>query len=250
MPLSLEDWDRRFIHQANWSRALRDSCNQDFPLSPFSKILEVGSGTGAVASTILKPPGSLVIGIDIDLDRLAYSQKKHAQIQHSGANGSSLPFQSGEFDQCFCHYLLLWVADPLSVVKEMKRVTRKGGMVFLFSEPDYGGRIDYPDELTIIKEMQIRSLAFQGADPFLGRRLPRLLHVAGLQSIHSGMLAWSGQEAFDEDSFNSEWEIINSDLSCEISSNQLQNYQSMDRKAWLEGLRVLFVPVFYGWGTV
>ena len=250
MPLSIEDWDRRFIHQASWSRALRDSCNQDFPLLPFSKILEVGSGTGAVASTIVKPPGSMVIGIDIDLDRLAYSQKKHAQILHSAANGVSLPFPSGEFDQCFCHYLLLWVADPLLVMKEMKRVTRKGGMVFLFSEPDYGGRIDYPDELSYINEQQIKSLSFQGANPFLGRRLARLLHDTGFQSIHSGMLTWSGQKPFDQDSFNSEWVIINSDLSPEISPNQLLYYQSIDKKACLEGSRVLFVPVFYGWGTV
>ena len=37
------------------------------------------------------------------------------------------PFTNASFDLTFCHYLLLWLKDPLSAIKEMKRVTRPGG---------------------------------------------------------------------------------------------------------------------------
>ena len=148
--LSIEDWDKRFTLQTIWSRNIRETCYEEFPISPFSKILEVGSGTGSILSTIPHVPGLSVQVVDIDYQRLAFSKRKHDQVRHTLAKGEFLPFPSGIFEQCFCHYLLLWLINPISVVLEMRRVTRKEGMIFIFSEPDYGGRIDFPEELTTL----------------------------------------------------------------------------------------------------
>jgi SAM-dependent methyltransferase len=66
---------------------------------------------------------------------------------NSQADRHTLPFQP-VFDVTFCHFLLLWVSNPEKVVAEMGRVTRPGGSVRL-AEPDYGGRIDYPESLSL-----------------------------------------------------------------------------------------------------
>jgi ubiquinone/menaquinone biosynthesis C-methylase UbiE len=250
MSLSIEDWDKRFTLQAFWSRILRETCFKEFPLSPFSKILEVGSGTGSLLSTLPHVPGLSVQGIDIDYQRLTYSKQNHENVRHTLARGECLPFPSGIFDHCYCHYLLLWLIDPISVVLEMKRVTRKEGMIFIFSEPDYGGRIDFPEELTPLKELQIASLRRQGANPFIGRQTPQILHKAGLKSIYTGMISWSGQEEYDQVAVESEWEILQSDLADILSTEDLLHFKEVEFQAIKDGSRVQYVPIFYGWGTV
>jgi ubiquinone/menaquinone biosynthesis C-methylase UbiE len=248
--LSIEDWDKRFTLQSIWSRNIRETCYEEFPISPFSKILEVGSGTGSLLSTLPHIPGLSVQVVDIDYQRLEFSKWKYDLVRHTMAKGENLPFPSGIFDQCFCHYLLLWLIDPISVVLEMKRVTRKDGMIFIFSEPDFGGRIDFPEELTPLKELQIASLRRQGANPLIGRQLPQILHKAGLNSNHTGLISWSGQEKYDQVTVESEWEILQSDLSNDLSTEDLLHLKEVEFKAIKDGSRVLYVPVFYGWGTV
>jgi len=77
------------------------------------------------------------------------------------------------------------------MLKEMKRVTKPGKYVIAFAEPDYLARIDYPEVFQKIGEVQNRSLAFQGADLSLGRRIKELFLEAGLMNINGGSLAAS-----------------------------------------------------------
>jgi ubiquinone/menaquinone biosynthesis C-methylase UbiE len=248
--LSIQDWDDRFALQANWSRSIRLICQRDFPLAPFSKILEVGSGTGRIISSFLKIPGGSSVGVDLDLKRLQFSGLNNPSVFHAAADGFSLPFPPYTFDQTFCHYLLLWTKDPYQIVMEMKRVTKKGGMVFLFSEPDYGGRIDYPDTFKVMKKVQIESLLTQGANPFIGRQIPSILHAAGFDSIQTGMLTWSAEIANGVEEIISEWAVFEEDARKILSPLDLENLKGLDEKFRISGERVTFVPVFFGWGVV
>lgn len=213
-------------------------------------MLEVGSGTGAILSTAPKAPGGSLIGIDLDFQRLQYSKNHHGQIAHASGNGLLLPFPPETFEHTFCHYLLLWVPDPLKVLLEMKRVTKKGGLIAVFSEPDYGGRIDFPFELEKMKQAQIESLRRQGADPFMGRKIPQLLKAIDLRSITAGILQWQGTESEIGDEFVSEWKVIHHDLDGAIAEFELQELLNLDQKARQDEVRVQYTPVFYGWGIV
>ena len=84
------------------------------------------------------------------------------------------------FDITFCHFLLLWVRDPLQALREMKRVTRPGGSILALAEPDYDHRIDKPDELAPLGRWQAESLQRQGADPGLGGHLAELFLQADI----------------------------------------------------------------------
>jgi ubiquinone/menaquinone biosynthesis C-methylase UbiE len=247
--LTVADWDRRFRVQCRWSREIRKYCQTKYPVSPFSKVLEIGCGTGAVLSELDPIPGGVVVGVDLLFDRLKFFNNKIKSASLLAGDALDLPFCSGSFEQVFCHYFLLWIKEPKFALLEIKRVLADHGIFFIFSEPDYGGCIDYPTELSRLKEMQIDSLISQGADPFLGRRITYLLQDAGFRSIETGLIPWASRRNQLDDEFNSEWEMIEQDNAGRLSLDELRDLKSLDRSSRENHIRVEYIPVFYGWGT-
>ena len=248
--LSVADWHRRFEQQAGWTDLLRQQLFSQLNLSPRSTILEVGCGTGAITRRLHNLSPAPLIGVDVDFPRLQYATKQDAATQFAAADGLCLPFAPAAFDLTVCHFYLLWVSDPLQAIGEMARVTRPGGTVALLAEPDYGSRIDSPSKLARIGQLQTHALQTQGADPFIGRQLPGLLQRAGLSAIQSGSLSRQSDSVFDPAAFELEWQVIESDLAGELPPSELASLKSLDRDAFQQGTRVLYVPTFYAWGTV
>ena len=186
------------------------------------------------------------IGLDVDLQALQSADSKTV----SCANALNLPFSKGSFDICLCHFLLLWVADPLKVLSEMKRVTMPGGWVLALAEPDYGGRIDYPPELEQLGKAQTQALQNQCADIFIGRKLKNLFSACGLQNIQSGIISAEWGRDFNQSDFNLEWAVLRKDLIWKLAPKELDSYYRIDLDASRHGRRVLFVPIFYAFGQV
>ena len=111
------------------------------------------------------PLGAAIHGLDLEPARLAEARRHAPQATLACANALWLPYASGVFDITFCHFLLLWVRDPLQALREMKRVTRPGGSILALAEPDYNARVDKPDELASLGRWQAESLRRQGARP-------------------------------------------------------------------------------------
>ena len=210
----------------------------------------MGCGTGAVLSEYQPTAGGSITGIDLDLERLIFFHKNSSFANLAAADGYTLPFAPREFDQCFCHYYLLWLKEPLLAILEIKRVLKKGGQFFIFSEPDYGGRIDQPLEFEFIKDTQIKGLVHQGADPYMGRKIFSLLHEAGFKSIQTGILTWSSGMPSSDEELESEWEIFTLDSVGEFSPESISELKSLDRKSRHENKRIQYLPVFFGWGSV
>ncbi|NPV56201.1 MAG: hypothetical protein HPY76_05930, partial [Anaerolineae bacterium] len=47
-----------------------------------------------------------------------------------------------------------------------------------------------------------------------------------------------------------EWENLRNDLKDFTNSKELDKLMEIDRKAWLDSVRILFVPLFYAIGRV
>lgn len=214
------------------------------------RVLEVGCGTGAILLDAEQAVPLGLYGLDINLPGLRQAQKHAPLAQLITANALRLPYASASFDITFCHFLLLWVKDPQTALAEMRRVTRPGGYVVALAEPDYGGRIDYPDALAPLGRLQARALANQGADPLLGRKLSGLLNNAGLESVQVGLIGGFWNRPPTPESLDLEWDVLTSDLDGTIPANLLPALREIDHKAWEQGSRILYVPTFYGWGQV
>lgn len=260
MTLSIIDWHNRFQQQASWTVSIREYLlNRVHDCSDFS-VLEVGCGTGAVlenyrneiryqTSTKSAAVNSLnLFGIDINQNFLAFAKEHFESAFYSLADGISLPFKENTFDITYTHFLFMWLREPVQALKEIVRVTKPGCLVFAFGEPDYGGRIDYPEELEPISEAQINSLYVQGADPFYGRKLSAHFIKAGLVEIEMGVLGgnWSSDDLIKD--FKFEWQFINSDLNLVRSDLDLDVFRIKEENYRSKGERVLFVPTFYASG--
>ena len=257
MALSLDDWHARYARQARWTRDLRRYLYARAGMETARLILDVGCGTGVLASELPAYTPGGVVGLDIDPGRLELASRYAPQACYTLADAHEIPFAPASFDLCLCHFLLLWVVDAERVVAEMARVTRPGHAVLALAEPDYGGRIDHPQNLSKLGELQQSALRQQGADPQTGRRLAGFFASAGLEAVETGVLGgqWSGPPSIEE--WESEWQVLEADLKQtsgalleEAADVDLVELKRLDFEAWQRGQRVLYVPTFYALGRV
>lgn len=105
-------------------------------LRPGMELLEVGIGTGL--SLPMLPRHIRVTGIDLSekmLDQAAIRLQKEGMsdwVRLIKMDATHLDFPDNSFDRVLAAYFISTVPDPVSVVREMKRVCRPGGyLVFL-----------------------------------------------------------------------------------------------------------------------
>jgi len=246
-----EFWDDRYQQQARWTASVRRVFGDAFLHGRALKVLEVGCGTGVITNDLYRNhENHKMFGLDIQHELLCYARQKDPAIQYTCADGLMLPYSDNAFDLTLCHYYLLWLGSPEQGLAEMCRVTRAGGVLAALAEPDYGGRIDYPDELANPGIMQARSLQVHGANPYLGRKLAELLHRAGLSHIHTGLMGGEWGKAPDPGFIQMEWEVLRQDLQGWLPESEMFRLQALDVEAWRNGIRILYVPTFYAWGKV
>lgn len=215
-----------------------------------SRVLDIGCGTGALLPDLeALSPGSIT-GADLNIEHLRLAQSQSPGADLLGADVHQLPFRENSFDVVLCHYFLMWVGDPNHALREMARVTRPGGTVVAFAEPDYGGRIDHPEIFSPIREYQISALLDSGADPLLGRKLRSLFQEEGFSEIEGGVYQgnWSGLSSPEE--IESEWQVLAADLEKYLSPKELEELQIQERISRQDGTRLVYVPTFYMWGKV
>ena len=163
--LPLSAWHRRFGQQASWTRDLRHYLYGRLDFAQASRILEVGCGTGVLSAELGGITSALIFGLDCRYPQLGFARQHDTSTFFVQGDAQALPYSAQLFDVVYCHYLLLWVHDPMAVLAEMRRVTRPGGVVLALAEPDYGARIDYPPELEPLGVWQREALRRQGAAP-------------------------------------------------------------------------------------
>jgi SAM-dependent methyltransferase len=242
------NWHRRYLQQAAWTRELRLYLFEKAGLAQARRVLEVGCGTGAILGDL--STRAALQGLDLDPDALTKCRLAAPTALLARGDALSLPFPSQIFDITYCHFLLLWVKDPLQALREMRRVTRSGGSVLALAEPDYRARTDKPDELAVLGKQQTESLRSQGADPGLGARLADLFFRAGIRIVETGAIQSRGKEALAIHEWEDEWAVLESDLAGRVTADEIQRMKVVDQGARARGERVLDVPTYFAWGQV
>ena len=101
-------------------------------------------------------------------------------MRFSIAEAGCLPFQDGTFDIVYCHQVLQHVQDPVKILKEMRRVTKPGGIVAA-REVDYRSFAWYPEPAGLQKwaDLYQRAARASGGEPNAGRYLHKWAREAG-----------------------------------------------------------------------
>lgn len=200
--------------------------------------LDVGCGPGFVMETLT---GLLdVRGVDFDKDMVNACRSRGLDADR--ANVYELPFQDSAFDIVYCSFLLLWLANQQAALEEMKRVSKK--WIVCLAEPDFGGRIDHPPELSYIKELIIEGVEKGKGDPFIGRRLRGLFKDAGMESeigVHTGVWGIDRLKVESED----EWLYFESIVKSEKNRDRLKELRRIWERALVAGTLFQFNPIFY-----
>jgi len=97
---------------------------------PGERVLDVATGTAAVARELVRQKGCSVVGLDQSPDMLAEARRRvNGNIELVEGSADSLPFANGEFDGLTFTYLLRYVDDPQATLRELARVVRPGGTI-------------------------------------------------------------------------------------------------------------------------
>lgn len=97
-----------------------------------SRVLDIGSGTGAVAFAAADR-GARVVAVDVDTAALGRGRELGRSIEapllHAAADARALPFADASFDASVHRSVLVYMEGRERVVAEERRVLRPGGTV-------------------------------------------------------------------------------------------------------------------------
>jgi SAM-dependent methyltransferase len=120
----------RFL--GRWSGRLAEALIDFAGLPVDGPVLDVGCGTGSVALALSRRyPGRGVWAVDASASYLAFARGREggASIRFERADALDLPFDAGWFAGSIAQLALNFMPDPRRAVREMRRVTRGGGVV-------------------------------------------------------------------------------------------------------------------------
>jgi demethylmenaquinone methyltransferase/2-methoxy-6-polyprenyl-1,4-benzoquinol methylase len=98
-------------------------------------VLDVATGTAAVALELVRQKDCFVVGVDLTSGMLDEGRRRVALAAAAGkvrlqeGDARSLPFDDGLFDALSFTYLLRYVDDPPAVLRELARVVKPGGSI-------------------------------------------------------------------------------------------------------------------------
>ena len=159
-------------------------------IAPGWNVVEVGSGSGVVARDVaaMVGPRGHVTGVDRSRVLMAAARRRAREeglgrrLEFRRGDAAALPFRTGRFDCALAVTVLLHVARPRAMLRELVRVTRPGGVVGL-QDQDFGTQVlDHPDRA-------LTRLIFEGVaarmypEPHSGRTLVRRLVELGLEEV-------------------------------------------------------------------
>ena len=144
------------------------------------RVLEIGIGTGLNLEHYDKARIEKVIGLDpgLEMHRLAAKRVKKTgvNVELVGLSAEAIPYPDGAFDTVLVTYSLCTIPDPVSALKEMRRVLKPGGQLIYCEHglaPDASVR-RWQDRLT-----PMWSKIAGGCH--LNRDIPKLLIEAGFE---------------------------------------------------------------------
>jgi len=99
-------------------------------------VLDLAAGTGT-SSVPFTQAGATVVPCDFSLGMLQVGKKARPELPFTAGDGTLLPFADETFDAVTISFGLRNIVDPLAGLREMRRVTKRGGRLVVceFSHP-------------------------------------------------------------------------------------------------------------------
>ena len=140
-----ESFEAGFAQSDYYNKQSQDSSQLDkilcgLDIKENRKILDLGTGSGYLAFPIaVKNPDCQIVGLDIVAEALKKNKVKAAEqalsnIDFVSYDGNIFPFEDNTFDIIVTRYALHHFPDIIGAFREMSRVLKPGGQLFI-SDP-------------------------------------------------------------------------------------------------------------------
>jgi SAM-dependent methyltransferase len=167
------------------------------------RVLDVGCGPGALTAELVGRVGAAgVAAVDPSEPFVAAARERHPDVSVERASAEQLPFADDAFDAALAQLVVHFMSDPGVGVAEMRRVTRRDGVVAACVWDHAGGQgplsafWDVARELDPDVDDESRLVGAREGD------LTRLFGAAGLRDVEETALSVS----LEHPTFEEWWE--------------------------------------------
>lgn len=209
-------------------------------LEPGLSLLDVGCGPGTITVEFADrlAPGR-VVGLDASAEVIGKASADFTRDNLSFVTGDAyaLPFDDDSFDIVHAHQTLQHVADPVAMLREMRRVAKPGGLVAA-RDVDYAGTIWYPRVPGLDLWLDLYELVHRsnGGEPDAGRHLKAWAREAGFADMQATASIWNFSDSIDREWWGSMWEarVLQSAFAGDALTKELATQDDLDEisRAW------------------
>ena len=115
-----------------WSRQLAPLFVEFVGVQEGEKVLDAGCGTGSLSETLARVTGaSKIVGIDPSKGFVEYARTNvtDPRVTFELGDAQALSYADESFDRCMALLIVNFIPDAPKATKEMRRVTKSGGVV-------------------------------------------------------------------------------------------------------------------------
>lgn len=131
---------KKNLGQKFWHNTRFREVSREIEVTKDGKILDIGCADGVFTNVILqKSKAKKIIGIDVlkkSVDWAKLHWKQNKKLEFRVGNAHELKFPSNSFDAVFALEVMEHVPKPQVVLKEVKRVLKKGGYAVMLVPTD------------------------------------------------------------------------------------------------------------------
>lgn len=186
---SIEEQER-LVRQAEF---LEQSVYRNVFIPSGASLLEVGCGVGAQTEILLRRfPKIRISAVDLSEEQIEAARERLGPLIQSGrvefhsTDARKLPFAAGSFDAAFLCWFLEHVSEPVPILREVRRMLKPGGSVFLNEVLNATFFVHPYSPHTLRYWFEFNDQQWNlGGDPFVGAKLGNHLLQAGFGEIET-----------------------------------------------------------------
>jgi SAM-dependent methyltransferase len=235
--------DEPVLRSHRWRTAENSAAYLLPHLKPHMMVLDVGSGPGTItadlAGRVRHVTASEVTAEALELARAEVTGRGVRNVDFAVADVHALEFADDTFCVTHAHQVLQHVGDPVRALREMRRVTKPGGIVAA-RDSDYSAFAWYPrlpalDAWMVLYQQVARN---NGGEPDAGRRLLSWARAAGFADVTPSSSTWCFATPEDRAWWGAMWadRILHSTMARQALATGVATDDDLRRisEGWLE----------------